>query len=543
MKKRMILVLVFVLSWLSAVPALAGLALDSGDFFPDAAFRAVLKQFDADNNNFLTPDEFEAITKIDCQKNKSLKSVEGISYFENLEDLDVCETGISSMDLSKNPKLKQLLAYGNAITSLDLSNCTYLAKAVEKGIENYSLNNGTACSFSDSASGSSLIIDKKVTIKLPGGREVRPAGDTIQDTENSSVSLVAEVNAANFPDAAFRNFVKTFDTDNNNQLSSSEVSNATSMDCSGQNIASLKGIAFFTSLASLNCSSNKLTELDISANTGLHSLNCSSNKLTALNISRNTSLTSLYCQSNAIKTIDVSNVPSLRTALWKGRKTENADYDYFQDPRYSHITIFSHGSAAGTRSFDVSYYLYVDKTVKVIAGGVTIQPSVTVEEPGTSPADTSNANTAASNTSASKTGTKKKVTVKNGIYKLSGSSAALIGTSKKNLTSLTVPATVSANGKKYKVTSIAASACKGLKKLKNLTIGKNVKKIGVSAFYGCQKLANLNIKTKLLKKSSVGKNAFGKTSAKIKVKCPSARRKAYKKFLPNKGLSKKASYK
>jgi hypothetical protein len=51
-----------------------------------------------------------------------------------------------------------------------------------------------------------------------------------------------------------------------------------------------------------------------------------------------------------------------------------------------------------------------------------------------------------------------------------------------------------------------------------VTIGKNVKKIGKKAFYGCKKLSSIQVKTKLLKRKNVSKSAFKKISPKVKVK-------------------------
>jgi len=135
------------------------------------------------------------------------------------------------------------------------------------------------------------------------------------------------------------------------------------------------------------------------------------------------------------------------------------------------------------------------------------------------------------------------VTVKNGIYKLSGSTATLIGTTKNTLTSLTIQDTVKANGKKYKVTAIAASACEKMSKLAKVTIGKYVKNIGKKAFYNCKKLKTITIKSSSLTSSSVKADAFKKTYSKATVKVPSKKLAAYKKILVKRGISKKATFK
>lgn len=123
----------------------------------------------------------------------------------------------------------------------------------------------------------------------------------------------------------------------------------------------------------------------------------------------------------------------------------------------------------------------------------------------------------------------------------------------KSLKKVTIPATVTKDGVTYKVVKIAKNAFKNSKKLRSITIGKNVKEIGNNAFKGCKnltkvttgkaltkigkfafagdkKLKNINFsKSKKLK--SVGKKAFNGINAKVKLKAPKGKVKAYKKLL------------
>ena len=97
--------------------------------------------------------------------------------------------------------------------------------------------------------------------------------------------------------------------------------------------------------------------------------------------------------------------------------------------------------------------------------------------------------------------------------------------------------------KSYKVTEIAAKACSGMAKLKKLTIGSNVKKIGAKAFWKCKGLETVTIKTKLLTEKSVGSSAFGGGSKKTEYKVPQEKVKAYKKLLTDKGVKSKKQVK
>ena len=88
---------------------------------------------------------------------------------------------------------------------------------------------------------------------------------------------------------------------------------------------------------------------------------------------------------------------------------------------------------------------------------------------------------------------------------------------------VSVPATVKVKKVKYKVTKIAANAFKNNKKLKQITLGKNITAIGKEAFSGCKKLKTITVKSKVLKK--VGKNAFKGISKKAVVTLPKAKQK------------------
>jgi len=123
-----------------------------------------------------------------------------------------------------------------------------------------------------------------------------------------------QINETNFPDATFREYVKEFDGDSNNILSSSELSAVYEISFYDEdaeeyiytNIADLKGIEHFTFLIKLDCGGNQLTSLDISKNTSLRHLSCEGNQLTSLDVSNNIYLTNLYCYENELTTLDIS---------------------------------------------------------------------------------------------------------------------------------------------------------------------------------------------------------------------------------------------
>ena len=108
----------------------------------------------------------------------------------------------------------------------------------------------------------------------------------------------------------------------------------------------------------------------------------------------------------------------------------------------------------------------------------------------------------------------------------------------KSKSSITVPSTIAVDGIDYKVTSVSKNAFKNNKKLKKITIGKNVKTIGANAFYGCKNLKTIVVQSTQIK--TIGKNTFKGIYSKAKIKVPKNRFKSYKKLFNKKGLKKTA---
>ena len=129
------------------------------------------------------------------------------------------------------------------------------------------------------------------------------------------------------------------------------------------------------------------------------------------------------------------------------------------------------------------------------------------------------------------------------VYVIKNNKATFYCPKNVNATSITVPATIKYKGKKISVTAIDSLAFKGYKNLKSVTIGKNVKKIGAKAFYGCKKLKKITIKSTKLTKKTVGSKAFTGIYKKAVVKCPKAKKAAYKKILLKKGMKKTVKFK
>lgn len=120
------------------------------------------------------------------------------------------------------------------------------------------------------------------------------------------------ISAVTFPDANFRSYVQRFDADGNGYLDYREIITTTEMYCSNKDIASLKGIEYFTQLKTLVCENNRLEALDLSAFPKLTTLNCSNNNLEHLTASGPANVQTVNVTGNSLKTVDIPDYGRLR---------------------------------------------------------------------------------------------------------------------------------------------------------------------------------------------------------------------------------------
>ncbi len=124
---------------------------------------------------------------------------------------------------------------------------------------------------------------------------------------------------------------------------------------------------------------------------------------------------------------------------------------------------------------------------------------------------------------------------------LGGNKIALnrVKTSQKKLT---VPSTVSVNGKTYQITKLKKGFLKNNKKVKSISIGKNVKAIAAKAFINDPNLKTIKIKGKV---KSIGKGAFKGISknATIKVSGSNKQFNRVSKLITKSGIAKTVTIK
>ncbi len=514
--------------------------VELADQFPDPVFRQyVQNRLDSSGDGALRQWEINNAVSIQINEDsweapyKGIASLAGLEVFTELEELRVKYTALTSVDLSANVKLKGAVFMSNTgLTSVRLGTLPQLQVFVSQQ------NKLSKLDLSGCA-GIRELIDGGIKMGLAQDKwvQVTDLNDVLILDYNKSTDVLQEtgeariaVKASAFPDAAFRSYVSGYlDLSGDGKLNQLEIRAARRIVPAGTQgigtISSMAGLEYFPYLETLNCSNSRLT---------------------ALNVSKNTKLESLTCSGNRIAVLDISKCPSLVSLVTKTARRENDAYgcSWYED------------SGKGL-------FLELDNFVKIKAGKKTI--------PGTG-------EPAIAGEYADATG----------VYNVSeNKTAVFLRPADAKAASLSIPAVITVVGVKVKVTAVDAYACKGMKKLTALTIGKNVKTIGAEAFstcpklktvkgganvaqigdsaffkcgaleeftlqskveyigakaFGqCKKLKLLTVKTKKLKDASVGAGAFKSTGIKT-VKCPKGKAEAYRILLVKKGVSKKAKF-
>ncbi len=133
------------------------------------------------------------------------------------------------------------------------------------------------------------------------------------------------------------------------------------------------------------------------------------------------------------------------------------------------------------------------------------------------------------------------VKVGNGKYKIISEYDAFVQyvePTKKSVVSVTIPDTIKAGGKTYKVVSIGDYALNDSgRTLKKVTIGSNVTCIGKMAFRYAEKLKTMTIKTTHLTKENVKLASFYSMNKKVVITVLEQKLKEYKKILKAAGLT------
>ena len=113
------------------------------------------------------------------------------------------------------------------------------------------------------------------------------------------------------PDDNFENYLELTGAGNgvwnDNYVITTNITTLTTLNISNMNIADLTGLEDFTSLTSLYCDNNQLTNIDVGNNPVLEHFHCNNNQINTLDVSQNTFLTNLNCRYNQLSNLYINN--------------------------------------------------------------------------------------------------------------------------------------------------------------------------------------------------------------------------------------------
>ena len=277
------------------------------------------------------------LTSLDVTKNTALKvllchgnklTTLNVNTLHALDTLYCYNNQLSALDLSGCPALTRLSCYNNKLTTLDLTN-NPLVNYVR--CEN-NLISGTAMDaliaslpsisspifraiYPDSPTEGNVMLKTQVAAaKTRGWTPLYYNGTDWVEYAGSDPTTVVEINETNFPDANFRNYLLSQTYGSDGKLTESEIANVKEIILNSINIASLKGIEFFTQLERLTIRGSQLTTLNLSNFTSLRKIHINSNPvLSSLDISGCTSLSGEQeiKYNKELTTLNASNCPQV----------------------------------------------------------------------------------------------------------------------------------------------------------------------------------------------------------------------------------------
>ena len=306
--------------------------------FPDDNFRAFISEkYDLNKDGILSCEERLHIQTLDAS-DREIGDVTGICYFENLKAVHVHNNKLTVLDVSCLEHIQTLEYCNNPLIWINKGVAKWVIDCVNRGSDSNSDSNSNSNSDSNSDGGKygecKCNIDPNhthsftvrgalishATCESPATYKVKCSicgvehgtatmfyGESL-NCEPAAECVIA-VNATNFPDANFRDFIlNNYDADKDGFITCSQAHNVKVLDIMGLNIADLTGICYFTNLQTLHVQNNNLTELDVTCLAHLQTLNCSNNQLTLLNINGLGNLKYLDTRNNKLTATTIKSI-------------------------------------------------------------------------------------------------------------------------------------------------------------------------------------------------------------------------------------------
>ena len=239
-------------------------------------------------------EQLASITRVDCI-NTEIESTKGIEKLSSLTMLTLKNNGITNLDLSGNPILRELIVQNNNISNIDLSN-----------------NRNLIYIFLDHNDLSSIDLTNNLQVaQLDLSYNVL---ESINLSLNSQISkldlsnnLLTSIDLSNNPNISWLDL-------SNNRFGNLDLTNNTHMDTLNlmDNILTSLNLTNLRSLKYLYLTNNKITSLDLSNQSGLVELDVSGNNIESMIISNSVRLQTMQIDYNILKDLDLTANTELR---------------------------------------------------------------------------------------------------------------------------------------------------------------------------------------------------------------------------------------
>ena len=280
--------------------------------FPDPNFRACIEALGYGTHIPYT--RIDEITSLDVS-NKGIKSLKGIEKLTALRDLNCGNNELTSLDLSYNAYIHSVTCWNNRIFGTEMEKLVeslpgppvWIEQTENSGVASYFNPFYSTSSEGNTMTGSQIsTCNGKFFVVFKSNSEIY--------TSEEEIPLF--INNVTFPDATFRNFIKSQSYGKDGKITAAEIANLTSLSTGNSEISSVAGIEYFSALKDLTLNGQtNMASIDIKRNTKLENLECSNNKLQSLDLSKNTKLQTLRVNDTKLSSLNLNPVKNTLTLL------------------------------------------------------------------------------------------------------------------------------------------------------------------------------------------------------------------------------------
>ncbi|MGH1384127.1 hypothetical protein [Kordia sp.] len=299
-------------------------------YVPDTNFEQALINlgYDTSIDNYVSTVIIEVITTLDVS-GLGIMDLTGIEDFTALQELNCSSNTLSTLDITNNVNLTNLNCATNTLTSLNVLNNSLLESlnidsnnitvlnvnfhpelnqlfAQNNALEILNVQNGNNTNFTAfTATGNPLLTC--VQVDNPVWSSINWTSIDVQTSFNQDCGYATYVPDDNFEQALIDIGYDSGPLDDFVPTANINPGTPINLSISNKGISDLTGIEAFSTLVTLDCSSNTISNLNVRANTMLTLLRCESNEMTSLDVDGANNLQQLFCSDNKLQNLDVSN--------------------------------------------------------------------------------------------------------------------------------------------------------------------------------------------------------------------------------------------